>query len=279
MIFGGGQATREREYLYIDGGCLRASVRKICQDLFGDPTAYQPYVPAVASGAYDKIFFYDAVPGKAHGEAQGAYEARVQPDYDRLAKIQALDRVHVALGQIVGDDKRQKGVDVRLAVDMMTHAFRGNISKATLFAADSDFVPLIKSLVSEGLHVTLWHPPQANAELKGAADSTRLFDFKTNHDCLTVDGQQPAFQVASSGTGGKPAGDGLAKVVTMGEHHYAGRWQNGTLKIWRGGPGPGIGWSYVNFFAPDANLARALTAFDLIYHWGIAAAGGDWIEA
>ncbi|MER8394121.1 NYN domain-containing protein [Mesorhizobium sp. M1340] len=277
MIFGGGHAPREREYLFVDGGCLRASVRKICQDLFGDAIAYQPYVPAMASGAYDKIFFYDAVPGKAHGEAQGAYEARVQPDYDRLAKIQALDRVHLALGQIVGADKRQKGVDVRLAVDMMTHAFRGNILKATLFAADSDFVPLIKSLVSEGLHVTLWHPPQANAELKGAADSTRLFDFKASHDCMTVDGQQSAFRFGASGGGSMvPANDALDNIVTVGEHAYAGRWQGGTLRVWRSGPG--IGWSYVDFLAPGASLARALTAFDLIYPWGIAATGEDWIE-
>lgn len=68
MILGGGHAPREREYLFVDGGCLRASVRKICQDLFGDAIAYQPYVPAMASGAYDKIFFYDAVPGKARME-------------------------------------------------------------------------------------------------------------------------------------------------------------------------------------------------------------------
>ncbi|MCV3209586.1 NYN domain-containing protein [Mesorhizobium sp. YC-39] len=268
----------DREYLFIDGGCLRASVRKICQDLFGDASAYQPHVPALATGGYAKIFYYDAVPGKDHEENQAAYEARVQPDYDRFAKIQALDRVHVALGQIVGADKRQKGVDVRLAVDMMTHAFRGNISKATLFAGDSDFVPLVKSLVSEGLHVTLWHPPQANADLKGAADSTRLFDFKTNHSCLTADGQQSAFQIGSSGSGGHPGNDGLINFVTVGGHEYAGRWQDGTLRIWRCGD-PGTGWSYVDFFAPDASLVRALTAFDLIYPWGIAAVGGGWIVA
>ncbi|WP_292664665.1 NYN domain-containing protein [Mesorhizobium sp.] len=277
MIFGGNHAPREREYLFIDGGCLRASARKICQDLFGDASAYQPHVPAVAGGGYDKIFYYDAVSGKAHDETQAAYETRVQPDYDRFAKIQALDRVHVALGQIVGADKRQKGVDVQLAVDMMTHAFRGNITKATLFAADSDFIPLIKSLVSEGLHVTLWHPPQANTELKGAADSTLLFSFKANHSCFTVDGQQSAFYIGSSGSGGiDPANDGLANIATVGEYQYAARWQGGTLKVWRGSPG--TGWSYVNFLAPGSSLARAITAFDLIYPWGIAAAGEGWIE-
>ena len=133
MVFGG-VAPRDREYLFVDGGCLRSSVRTICRDLFNDENEYQPYIPTMAGGEYDKIFYYDAVPGKEHGEAQATYEARVQGDHDRFAQIQALDRVHVALGKIVGADRRQKGVDVQLAVDMMTHAFRGNITRATLLA-------------------------------------------------------------------------------------------------------------------------------------------------
>ncbi|WP_164780891.1 NYN domain-containing protein [Sinorhizobium meliloti] len=270
----GGHVTREREYLFVDGGSLRAAVRKICQDSFGDANAYQPHIPAIASGGYDKVFYYDAVPGKAHEEAQPAYEARVHPDYERFAKIQALDRVHVALGQVVGADKRQKGVDVRLAVDMMTHAFRGNITRATLFAGDADFVPLIKALVSEGLHVTLWHPPQANAELRGAADSTRLFDFKINHNCLTADGQQSAFQILSSG--GSILSPARENVVTVGEYQFAGRWKSGILQVWR--RGPGNGWSRIDMSAPNASLARALTAFDMINAWDVAATGESWIE-
>lgn len=227
---------------------------------------------------YDKIFYYDAVPGKEHGENQAVYEARVQPDHDRFAKIQALDRVHIALGKIVGRERRQKGVDVQLAVDMMIHAFRGTITRATLFAGDADFIPLIKALVSEGLHVTLWHAPQANADLKGAADSTRLFNFKHDYNCLTADGERPAFLISRAGSGNDaPARDGLSTVVGIGEYKFAGRWQTGTLTVWRGGPGNV--WTHFSFEAPDATLARALRAFDAIHSWGIAATGPEWIKA
>jgi uncharacterized LabA/DUF88 family protein len=277
MMFGRGSVPKEREYLFIDGGCLRAAVRKMCQELFGNADAYQPLIPAIANGGYDKIFYYDAVPGKSHGEAQAAYEARVQPDFDRFAQIQALDRVHVALGRIVGTDRRQKGVDVQLAVDMMTHAFRGTITRATLFAGDADFIPLIKSLVSEGLHVTLWHPPQANSELKGVADSTRLFEFKANYNCLSTDGHRAAFLNLGGGSGNvSPAGYRLNNIVVVGEYKFAGRWQDGKLTIWRGGPGDA--WSHLNFGAPNETLARALFAFDAIYSWGIAGTGAEWIE-
>lgn len=265
------------EYLFIDGGCLRSAVRKICADIFGDEGAYEPHVQSLAAGSYAKVFYYDAVSGKAHNEAQAAYEARVQPEHERFAKIQSLDRVHVQLGQIVGKDKRQKGVDVRLAVDMMSHAFRGNISRATLFAGDADFVPLIKALVNHGLHVTLWHPPQANAELRGAADSARPFDFQSHHSCFTADGEQSAFRVAGSGGGGGDASLwGLTRLVTINDHYCAAQWRNDQLTAWQSADAKS--WHRIDFAAPGESLRRALVAFDAIYEWGFSTVGEDWVE-
>lgn len=272
----GNHTQREREYLFIDGGCLRSSVKKLSASLFGDENAYRPHVAGLANDQFAKVFYYDAAPGKNHGEAQAAYELRVQPDHDRFAQIQALDRVHVALGQIVGRDRRQKGVDVRLAVDMMTFAFRGNITRATLFAGDADFVPLLKALVGEGLHVTLWHPPQANAELKGAADSTRLFSFKSDAHCLTVDGARPAFFTRSTGGGTfDPATEGLAQFIEVDGRKIAAKWKDETLRVWRGS---GENWNFCVFEAPGSSLRNSLIAFDEVHGWDIAAAGESWVQ-
>lgn len=271
-------SANDREYLFIDGGCLRSSVRKISNDLFGDGDAYHPLVSALGNG-FDKVFYYDAVSGKEHGEAQAVYEARVQPEHERFAEIQALDRVHVALGNIVGQDRRQKGVDVRLAVDMMTHAFRGNITKATLFAGDADFVPLLKALVAEGLHVTLWHPPQANAELKGAADTTRRFEFKQNHKCFTRDGEHSAFSLggAGSGVGMTPERDGIKGVIADHESKYAASWIDETLKVYQASLNY-QNWTWVTLRAPGSTLSTALRAFDAIQSWGVSARGEAWIH-
>jgi len=273
----GSPAPREREYLFIDGGCLRSVVKKVSADLFGDEHAYQPLISAVAGGQFDKVFYYDAVPGRAHSETHVAYEARVQPDHDRFAQIQALDRVHVALGQIVGKDKRQKGVDVRLAVDMMTHAFRGNIYRATLFAGDSDFVPLLKALVAEGMHVTLWHPPQANAELKGAADSTRIFEFKTDYRCLTIDGKGSAFSEGASGEGfpADPRKRGVNEIITIDDISLAGCWKSDILTIWQG-----INlasWRLKSLHAPGSSIQSALTAFRVIHPDMRILPGTEWV--
>lgn len=277
MVYSRGNlGAPEREYLFIDGGCLRSSVRKLCTDLFGDENAYTPHVAGLAAAQFAKVFYYDAAPGKDYGEAQAAYELRVQPDHDRFAKIQALDRVHVALGQIVGRERRQKGVDVRLAVDMMTYAFRGNIARATIFAGDADFVPLLKALVAEGLHVTLWHPPQANADLKGAADSTRLFSLKSDPECLTFDGDRPAFRVGDMGGGALDmSAEGLAQFAQIDGQEFAAKWDGERLKVFRRNNAI---WSYWTFEAPGSSLRNCLIAFDELHGLNIASAGEGWVQ-
>lgn len=72
----------------------------------------KPYVHGLV-GSFDKVFYYDAVSGREYRETQEAYAARVQPEHDRFERIQALDRVHVALGKIVGKDRLSIGADVR----------------------------------------------------------------------------------------------------------------------------------------------------------------------
>jgi hypothetical protein len=47
---------REREYLFIDGGCLRAVVRRIGEVHFGDPDVYRPLFSMFGNGGFDKVF-------------------------------------------------------------------------------------------------------------------------------------------------------------------------------------------------------------------------------
>ncbi|WP_267428057.1 NYN domain-containing protein [Methylobacterium sp. GC_Met_2] len=275
MIINARTAPVEREYLFIDGGCLRAAVSKISKDIFGNDEAYKPLLKSFATPDFHKIYYYDAIPGRNHNEAQAAYEARIQPEFERIEKIQMLDRVHVALGQIVGANRRQKGVDVRLAVDMMTQAFRGNITRATLFAGDADFVPLIEALVAEGLHVTLWHPPQANGQLKRAADSTRLFSFRSDLKCFASDDESPAFFLNPPGGQSEPPPD--AHVVFLGDgRKIAGRWRGNSLVIWV--HSGSFFWNTYHLAAPDCTLQAALRAFDALVNLGIADTAEQWIQ-
>ncbi|MGF0537296.1 NYN domain-containing protein [Agrobacterium sp. ES01] len=269
--------SMEREYLFVDGGCLRASVRTFCRSLFGDESAYKPYIQGLV-GSFDKVFYYDAISGREYRETQEAYAARVQPEHERFERIQALDRVHVALGKIVGKDRRQKGVDVRLAVDIMTHAFRGTISRATLLASDADFVPLVRALVNEGLHVTLWHPPQASKELMGAADSNRPFSFRTDCHCFSLDEIAPAF--LSTGFASRQidlSDQGLAYFIKASGQQFSGAWDGNTLTIFKLAP-DGQRAEMINLIAPGSTLKNALSAFQAIHGWDVANDGENWVR-
>jgi hypothetical protein len=128
-------------------------------------------------------------------------------------------------------------------------------------------------LVAVGLHVTVWHPAQANAELKGAADNTRLFNFKADHECFTLDGVESAFRIGGSSSGNivRPRSD---KSIAAGEYTYSGTFAGGTLSLWRL---QGRLGQQVTMSAPGASTERAVQVFDFLHEWGIADLGTDWI--
>jgi uncharacterized LabA/DUF88 family protein len=204
----GSQSTRgdsgvsATKYLFIDGGCLRATIQAISKSVCGNEDRIRPLFPSIGAG-FRKSYFYDAIPAQEHGEDLASYERRVETAHGDFDRIRSLDRFHVALGEIKGrkGNRRQKQVDVRLAVDMLSHAFRGNFAEATLLAGDDDFIPLVEALVREGVEVTIWHPSQASEQLLAVADNRREFSLATAHSLLTVDGVSQAFRHSSSGGG------------------------------------------------------------------------------
>jgi uncharacterized LabA/DUF88 family protein len=53
-------------------------------------------------------------------------------------------------------NQRSKGVDISLAVDMLTHAHRKNDALAILIAGDGDYIPSVKAVKAEGRRVFVW---------------------------------------------------------------------------------------------------------------------------
>ncbi len=74
---------------------------------------------------------------------------------------------------------RQKEVDVQLAVDMLTHGFSKNMSRAVLLSGDLDFRPIVEALVRGGVFVDVWYEKESAArELFWAADYGRALTFQ-----------------------------------------------------------------------------------------------------
>ena len=67
------------------------------------------------------------------------------------------------------------------------------MGECTLLAGDIDFHPLIDALVREGMLVTLWHPPQAPADLVNAADIRTALTAQSLNDALVRPNGEPLF--------------------------------------------------------------------------------------
>jgi uncharacterized LabA/DUF88 family protein len=75
-------------------------------------------------------------------------------------KIDAQKRLLANRDEVMNDDDfeldiKQKGVDMRLGIDIATLAFRKQVQQIILVANDADFVPAIKLARREGIDVVL----------------------------------------------------------------------------------------------------------------------------
>ncbi len=71
------------------------------------------------------------------------------------SKITRLSDTHLRFGHLRGKPRRQKGVDMLLAVDMLVGAFTDIIQVAVLIAGDLDFLPAVQEIQRRGVVVIL----------------------------------------------------------------------------------------------------------------------------
>lgn len=173
-------------YLFLDGNSLRSRVSRVAKRYAGGAElAINWWGPL---GGHKKVFYYDAVPVRLPKETEEDYSDRVRPIVELHAKISSIGGYRVNEGDArfrSGRGQEQKKVDVMIAVDMLTHTIRKNMTEASLLAGDVDFRPLLDAVVREGMFVTLIYPPDATGEeLKGAADARRALSIQLIYEWL-----------------------------------------------------------------------------------------------
>jgi len=84
--------------------------------------------------------------------------------------LHELSYVTLRDGQLVGkgEAKRQKGVDVRMALDMVLLALRGAYDVAVVVSGDADLVEAVEEVKREGKHVELGYFSVPVAGVAGA---------------------------------------------------------------------------------------------------------------
>ena len=105
--------------------------------------------------------------------------------------LDRLDRFEVVFGKTVkrytADGKEyftQKGVDVRLAVDLVRLSWAGHIKIAVLIAGDNDFVPAVKAAKDAGVIVKLYYSKNSYSdELIAAVDEAEEITQELIKEC------------------------------------------------------------------------------------------------
>jgi uncharacterized LabA/DUF88 family protein len=93
-----------------------------------------------------------------------------------LSYLRKLPRFEIRLGRLqkIGNEFKQKGIDVWFSVDLCKLSCKGVIDKAVLVTGDSDFVPAVNVAKEEGVVTILYYsktpPLYVHNELLNACD-------------------------------------------------------------------------------------------------------------
>jgi len=168
-----------RVAVFIDGAYLDHVLEGKRQ---GKRISYERLIQEIVSKAGSdreiiRIYYYHCLPyqdsaptseqSQRFSKAQGFFRA-----------LQRTPRFEVRRGRLAyrGLDSEgkpifeQKQIDLLLGVDLMLHALKGTVDEIFLVAGDSDFVPAIRAVKSEGILVYLVHGANPHDDLLDEAD-------------------------------------------------------------------------------------------------------------
>ncbi|MFC1593193.1 NYN domain-containing protein [Candidatus Omnitrophota bacterium] len=172
----------ERLMIFIDGSNLYHSLKhffnrtdidmgKFCQKL-------------LEKRRLVRIYYYNARVGQ-----------REEPDRYRdqqkfFIGINAIPYCELRLGRLVYNNwpnspPYEKGVDILLATDMITHSFKNNYNDAILVAGDNDYVGAIQAVKDNGknVEVALFGKEQSSVQLRKVADKIIPINARLLNKC------------------------------------------------------------------------------------------------
>ncbi|MDN4479720.1 NYN domain-containing protein [Demequina muriae] len=155
---------RSNAAVYIDAGYLLASAAtRLTGSSFRQ--GIQPDYPKLINGVLRQAeeiagrpvlrsYWYDAAPNQS-------------PDSDQRV-IEMVPRVKLRLGRI-GNEGQQKGVDLKIGLDMVTHARNGAIDTLVLISGDDDLTEAVDQAQVTGVEVIVLAVPDATGRPHGVS--------------------------------------------------------------------------------------------------------------
>jgi len=118
-----------------------------------------------------RIYYYNARVGR-NEEPQ-----RYKDQEAFFAGINAIPYTELRLGRLVytnwpNNPPYEKGVDIQLATDMITHGFKNNYDVAILVAGDNDYVGALQAVKDNGrnVEVALFGKERTSMQLRNVSD-------------------------------------------------------------------------------------------------------------
>ena len=131
-----------------------------------------------------RVYYYNAKVGMK--EEPERYKDQ-QKFFDGIAVIPYTE---LRLGRLVYNNwpnspPYEKGVDIQLATDMITHSFKDNYDVAILVAGDSDYVGALQAVKDNGknVEVALFGKERTSMQLRNVSDRVQTIDGRLLRGC------------------------------------------------------------------------------------------------
>jgi len=131
-----------------------------------------------------RIYYYNAIVG------QREEPERYRNQQAFFASVSAIPYCELRLGRLVyinwpNTPPYEKGVDIQLTTDLLTHSFKNNYDVAILVAGDSDYVGALQAVKDNGknIEVALFGKERTSRPLREVADRILTIDRRLLKGC------------------------------------------------------------------------------------------------
>jgi uncharacterized LabA/DUF88 family protein len=217
------RAEREQKYAFIDSRHVLTNYNRNVAKWFPEKPELD-FARMIGPLGASRSFYYDCIDNlHREGETDADYEIRLKSQYAELNRVRNARGCHIRLGVLKGGknktEKRQKEIDVLIAVDMLTHAAQKNMRTAILVTGDQDLKPAVESLVQLGVFVELHGDAKGTSrELTWAASAYNKLTFDEYFNWST-ERLVRKYPIPTKTSGFVPVPEAVLATATAGEYN------------------------------------------------------------
>ena len=159
----------DKVMVYIDGSNLYHSLRGVARRTDLDFLAFAKKL--VGDRRLQRTYYYNAQTDQSKDSVGYQQQRRF------LASLRNVDYLEVRLGRLIyrnypAEPPYEKGIDVKIATDLLVHGANGNYDVAILVSGDTDFCDALQAVKNAGriVEVALFDPTTSSGALRDIAD-------------------------------------------------------------------------------------------------------------